>query len=180
MLIKKIVATHDSSGPLKKAAQFIGFSIWLMFQRASQQMRIKKALKLIKKINQPSFKERPDRLFSYVCKLDPFVFEELLLLSFKYRGIKVIHNKRYTHDLGIDGKVILEGRRYALQAKRYTKHINPEHINRFKQDIISNRCDGGFFIHCGTSGKGVYQNLDSSIHLISGTALHQLLTTVFD
>ena len=112
----------------------------------------------------------------FLKQVDPFVFEELLLLSLKFRGIKVIHNKRYTGDGGIDGIILLGNKRYAIQAKRYTSYITASHVNDFKTALINKGCSGGFFIHCGKSGKALYSHLDSSIHLISGSNLHQLLT----
>lgn len=176
MMIEQLLARKNQSGVLNTACQKITLTIWLLFQRKSQRSRIKKALKIISLIRQKEFKEHPERLFAYIRKIDPFVFEELLLLSFKARGIKIQHNKRYTGDGGIDGIIFLENKRYAIQAKRYTQHINASHSNHFKQAISSNRCSGGFFIHTGKSGQGVYQNLDSSIYLISGANLHRLLT----
>ncbi|MBA3536696.1 MAG: restriction endonuclease, partial [Tatlockia sp.] len=110
-------------------------------------------------------------------KIDPFVFEELLLIAFKSRGLKVIHNKRYTGDGGIDGVVILPSKhRMAVQAKRYQNHINVQHLKDFADTIKTHQGHGGFFIHCGKSGQAVYQNLPANIILISGNNLHRLLS----
>ncbi|MEX6059375.1 restriction endonuclease [Enterobacter hormaechei] len=40
---------------------------------------------------------------NYLRKIDPFVFEELLLEGFEAHGFRTIRNKRYTGDGGIDG-----------------------------------------------------------------------------
>jgi restriction system protein len=128
-------------------------------------------------LQRPEFKIAPGRLFAYIRTIDPFVFEELLLIAFKSRGLKVIHNKRYTGDGGIDGMVILPSKhRIALQAKRYQNHINVQHIRDFSQSIQAHGCHGGYFIHCGISGHSVYQQLPNDITLISGNNLHRLLT----
>lgn len=141
---------------------------------------MKQAWKILKKINQPDFKNNPASLFSYIKKIDPFVFEELLLLAFRFRGFRVVHNKRYTGDGGIDGMIILPNcQRVAIQAKRYANHINPAHINTFRKDLLKKRCQHGVFIHCGKSGSGLYDNLSPNITLISGHNLHVLLTGVF-
>ncbi|WP_192840691.1 restriction endonuclease, partial [Enterobacter hormaechei] len=44
---------------------------------------------------------------NYLRKIDPFVFEELLLEGFEAHGFRTIRNKRYTGDGGIDGQVII-------------------------------------------------------------------------
>lgn len=151
----------------------------LFFRKASHQRRIRQALKLLKKFNQLDFKKNPAGLFAYIKKIDPFVFEELLLLSFLFRGFKVIHNTRYTGDGGIDGVVILPNRqRVAIQAKRYANHINPAHVLAFREDFERHGCHQGLFIHCGKSGAGLYDNLASDITLASGNHLHALLTQV--
>ncbi len=38
---------------------------------------------------------------AYLRKIDPFVFEELLLEGFERRGFEVIRNRRYTGDGGL-------------------------------------------------------------------------------
>ncbi|MFP1771066.1 restriction endonuclease [Lonsdalea quercina] len=59
----------------------------------------------------------------YLRKIDPFTFEELLLEAFETHGFKIIRNKRYTGDGGIDGQVMIGKNRYLIQAKRYRGHI---------------------------------------------------------
>ena len=157
----------------------IGNVLWrhLVIRKKSHRIRITKATRVFNLLRQSDFKAQPGRVFSYVRQLDPFVFEELLLLAFKSRGLRVIHNTRYTGDGGIDGIVVLPNQqRFAVQAKRYQSHINAQHIHDFSTVLKHHRCHGGFFIHSGRSGASVYQQLSSNITLISGKYLHQLLT----
>ena len=150
---------------------------WLyLVKQKSHRVRIRKATRVFHLLKNTEFKREPGRLFAYLRTLDPFVFEELLLIAFKSRGLKVIHNKRYTGDGGIDGMVILPSKeRLAIQAKRYKNHINLQHIKDFSGVLKNHRCQGGLFIHCGKSGQTVYQNIPENIMLISGTNLHRLL-----
>ena len=157
----------------------IGHLFWLhvMIRKKSHRTRITKANRVLNRLKQSNFKAQPGRVFAYIRQLDPFVFEELLLMAFKSRGLRVIHNTRYTGDGGIDGIVVLPNRqRFAVQAKRYQNHINAKHIHDFASDLKRHGCSGGFFIHSGKSGAGVYQQLSSNIILISGGNLHKLLT----
>lgn len=157
----------------------VSFYFWLycLVRKKSHRVRINSACKILNKFKTLEFQRDPGRVFAYVRKIDPFVFEELLLLAFSGHGLKVRRNKRYTGDGGIDGIVILPNKkRYAIQAKRYQKHINASHIDDFSSVLKKHACHGGFFIHCGKSGKGVYERLLPEITLISGSNLHLLLT----
>lgn len=155
------------------------FILWLTFsiKKISHKKRLMQARKVLLLMNTVEFRESAAKFFCYVRKLDPFVFEELLLLSFKNKGFKVKHNKAYTGDGGIDGSVILPNKtRWAIQAKRYESHINPAHIQDFEKAVIHLKFDGGFFIHTGKTGAESYKNLKQNIVLISGSKLHQLIT----
>ena len=168
----------EKSG-VQRVLASIGHFLWqhLAIRKKSHRTRITKANRVFNLLRQPDFKAQPGRVFAYIRQLDPFVFEELLLIAFKSRGLRVIHNTRYTGDGGIDGIVVLPNQqRFAVQAKRYQSHINAKHIHDFSAVLKHHRCHGGFFIHSGKSGPGVYQQLSSNITLISGTYLHRLLT----
>ena len=154
-----------------------GLWLHLVVRKPSHRKRIKSATRVFKLLQHPDFRTQPGRFFAYIRKLDPFVFEELLLLGFKSRGLRVVHNTRYTGDGGIDGVVILPNQqRFAVQAKRYQNTINAQHVSDFGHDLKRHGCSGGFFIHSGKSGAGVYQRLPDNVMLISGVHLHRLLT----
>ena len=70
----------------------------------------------------------------YLRKINPYVFEELLLLAFERRGMRVIRNSRYSGDGGLDGQVLIDGERWLIQAKRYGRTIR--HISM----ILVNYC----------------------------------------
>src|SRR3546814_6309274 len=67
------------------------------------------------------------------------------------RGHRVIRNRRYTGDGGIDGEVIIDGQRWLIQAKRYRDAIRPEHVWDFAQ-MCATRRRRGMFIHTGRTG----------------------------
>jgi restriction system protein len=155
---------------------FYYFWLYFMVRKKSHRTRIIKAMRLFHLLKKPEFKTQPGRLFAYIKTIDPFVFEELLLIAFQSRGLKVIRNKRYTGDGGIDGIVLLPSKiRMAIQAKRYQNHINAQHLIDFAAVLTNHRCSGGYFIHCGKSGQTVYQQIPQNITLISGATLHRLL-----
>lgn len=113
---------------------------------------------------------------AYLRKINPYVFEELLLLAFERQGYAVIRNPSYSGDGGLDGQVIIESKTYLIQAKRYGRTITPSHITRFGALLRHHHCDG-FFIHTGRTGqlsRVLLQN-HPHVHLVSGRKLLALL-----
>ena len=115
-------------------------------------------------------------MLSYLRKINPFVFEELVLYAFKKKGCKVYYNKRYTGDGGIDGKVKVNGKVCLIQDKRYTGYVNKEHIKVFNELCI-NKNTSGYFIHTGKTGEGIQavQSEYPAVTIISGKNLIALV-----
>ncbi|RUT67047.1 restriction endonuclease [Morganella morganii] len=113
---------------------------------------------------------------AYLRKINPYVFEELLLLAFERQGYAVIRNTSYSGDGGLDGQVIIGDKKYLIQAKRYCRAITPSHINNFGALLRHHHCQG-FFIHTGRTGqlsRTLLQN-HPHVHLVSGQKLLALL-----
>ncbi|HIP33646.1 MAG TPA: restriction endonuclease [Crocinitomix sp.] len=128
--------------------------------------------KLLIKIN--SFSNSGQKI-NYLRKINPFVFEELLLSAFEKKGYQIKRNKKYTGDGGVDGIVFKEKQKYLIQAKRYSSYINLSDLKKFEQLIIKKQCKG-FFIHTGKTGNKTYTNFNSKIiSIISGNKLIDLL-----
>lgn len=162
--------------------QTLKFFVWLYFcvPKSSHRRRLKTARKLLGLFQQEDFQKMPGKLFAYLRKIDPFVFEELLLLCFKARGFQVKHNQAYTGDGGFDGIVILPNKkRFAIQAKRYQWHIDRKDVEDFCQLIKIKQLHGGFFIHTGRTGEAAYEARQNLVYLISGNGLHGLITGFF-
>jgi restriction system protein len=113
---------------------------------------------------------------TYLRKINPYVFEELLLLAFERQGYAIARNASYSGDGGLDGTVFIAGRTYFIQAKRYGKAITPSHIRDFGALLQDARCEG-FFIHTGRTGQLSRTLLRAypQVHLISGQKLLGLL-----
>lgn len=113
---------------------------------------------------------------TYLRKINPYVFEELLLLACERQGHPVKRNASYSGDGGLDGQVIIDGKKYFIQAKRYGRTITPSHIQDFGALLLKSRCEG-FFIHTGRTGhlsRALLQN-HPHVHLVSGQHLLDLL-----
>lgn len=137
----------------------------------------KTAERLLKKL--PTLAGDAQR-FSYLRRVNPYVFEELLLLAMERQGLKVIRNASYSGDGGLDGQVFIEGQRWLIQAKRYSRAIDPAHVAAFSALLIQHRCCG-LFIHTGRTGTKSKQHAISShsdifpLYIISGQRLIALL-----
>lgn len=113
--------------------------------------------------------EHDGQVIAYLRKIDPFVFEELLLTSLSKSGYEVLRNRKYTGDGGIDGKVVVRGKFIPIQAKRYKGAVNKKDILDFSK-ICGHK---GLFIHTGKTPKSL--NKPSNVDIISGSKLITLI-----
>ncbi|WP_420842900.1 restriction endonuclease [Erwinia mallotivora] len=114
--------------------------------------------------------------FAWLRKMNPYVFEEMLLTALSRQGYRIRRNSRYSGDGGADGQVWIDGRRWLIQAKRYSASISAGHVADFGQLTAREGCRG-LFVHTGRTG-GV--SLDAigrypAVTLISGQRLLWLL-----
>lgn len=112
----------------------------------------------------------------YLRKINPYVFEELLLLALERQGMTVVRNVSYSGDGGTDGQVIIDDECWLIQAKRYSRAITPAHIRDFDR-LLERRSRRGFFIHTGRTGRMSRAVCSDSprLFIISGQRLLDLL-----
>lgn len=113
---------------------------------------------------------------NYLRKINPYVFEELLLTAFERRGYVIKRNSRYSGDGGLDGQVWINDQRYLIQAKRYARTISPAHVAAFGELVRREGCRG-LFVHTGRTGLASRAELARipEIELLSGQQLLKLL-----
>lgn len=113
---------------------------------------------------------------SYLRKIDPFVFEELILTAFEQRGNRIMRNTRYTGDGGIDGRIIENGKVVLIQAKRYKSYVSKRQIESFLLLIREMGANKGYFIHTGKTGVSTIKEFSGEeLVIISGQKLLDLL-----
>ena len=159
---------------------FVGVIIYFLFKKVLRKNskhthNIKLSARILNKIN--TF-EYSGQKINYIRKIDPFVFEELVLNAFESKGYKIKRNKRYTGDGGIDGIIYSKSNRVViLQVKRYSSYIKLQHLKDFKFLIIKNKAAYGYFIHTGKTGKFSKEfAAGSNINIISGNKLIELIS----
>lgn len=113
----------------------------------------------------------------YLRKINPYVFEEVLLTAFSRHGYRIKRNPRYSGDGGTDGQVWINGGRWLIQAKRFSSCIQSSHVRDFAELVRREQCRG-FFVHTGRTGEVSREALSASpgITLISGGCLLKLLS----
>ena len=99
---------------------------------------------------------------TYLRKISPYVFEELLLSAFERQGLTVVRNASYSGDGGLDGQVIIDGEHWLIQAKRYSRAVSGRR---------------GLFIHTGRTGKmsRTIRTASPRLRIISGQRLLAIL-----
>ncbi len=143
--------------------------------KLNHRNNIKQSKKILKSLREFDGEYKTARQFSYLRKIDPFVFEELLLTCFEERGIKIKRSPRYTGDGGQDGEIWLNGKKILIQAKRYKSHINSNHVSAFT-GLVSAKKVRGLFIHTGKTGYAAKQALNrDKIEILSGQKLIKLI-----
>ena len=134
---------------------------------------IEKSKKILFKMNEFDGDYKEARIISYLRKIDPYVFEELLLEALLSKSFQIVRNKRYSGDGGMDGKAYYKEQLYYIQAKRYKKYVSLQHLEKFKK-LVGNK--KGLFIHTGKTGKETYEKYKkTNIEIISGQRLINLL-----
>lgn len=149
------------------------FLRWIGWRKPGQRRRARKARRCLKVL---ASIDAPERKIAYMRKLDPFVFEELILEAFERHGHRVQRNQRYTGDGGIDGRVWLNGELHLIQAKRYAGHVSAAHIRDFGAVVQSYGCKG-LFVHTGRTGAASRKAVTGNhIRIISGQTLLHLVS----
>jgi restriction system protein len=144
---------------------------FLLRRKTRHQRNVASAEKRLKTLQSI---DAPARQFSYLRKLDPFVFEELILTAIRNNGGRIKRNKRYTGDGGIDGRATINRVDYLIQAKRYGKHINRQHVATF-EELCKKTGKRGLFVHTGRTGAGAQQSTGERVDIVSGQRLLDLL-----
>lgn len=120
------------------------------------------------RLNKSKFSQR--QRFSYIRKVDHFLWEEILMSCFEERGYPIIRTKM-TRDAGSDGFVMLNGQQIIIQAKRYSGSVSKAHVLTFSTVITNNRLIAkGLFIHTGRTSRPIHRifHKNKNIHLLSG------------
>lgn len=152
----------------------LGWLVLLVSMKANRHRRYQRqALRVLARL--PQLAGDGQRL-SYLRKINPYVFEELLLTAFERRGYRIKRNRRYSGDGGLDGQVWIDGQRYLIQAKRYARTITAAHVAEFGALVRRERCRG-LFVHTGRTGPKSHAELARlpEIELLSGQHLLNLL-----
>jgi restriction system protein len=142
--------------------------------RRARRWRLRAAQRVIDRLESGQW-TAPQRL-SYLRKVEPFVFEELVGLLLSRLGFRMLPSSRYTGDGGIDGRAHWLGRFWLIQVKRYGRHIDWCDVEQFAHTCAVQHAIG-LFVHTGRTGAAAYAALSRHVILVSGERLLQLFET---
>ena len=160
------------------AAQCRGwFSHWKSRRKHSHRQRQdaapRRALRL-HEIRGATESETFARRIAYLRKIDPLVFEEMVLDAFQRQGLIVERGTRYSGDGGLDGKIFRDNHWIGIQCKRYKAGIKSEHVEQFERDLFRFGMTEGYFVHTGRTPSGVKHRRNNVI-VLSGRPLLDFL-----
>ncbi len=175
--------TYAARGELDRTPSVKGRTIWLKqapLARSFQNLRLSRnhlqniqdGYLMLEELRTNTVEPKFPFVVGRLRRLNPCVFEELLLTCCEDQGWEIKRNKCYSNDGGVDGRVWIAGNLYLIQAKRYRGYINPQHVRNFQEVVKAEQAAGGFFIHTGKTGS-LSKSLicESQIYLISGQRL---------
>lgn len=147
------------------------------------QRRVRNSRRVLATIRSFRGKDADARVYAYLRKIDPFVYEEVIMSALEDAGAIVLRSRRYTGDGGVDGRCWFPWagwRTVAVQAKRYQSTITPGHVRSFSSIVRAEGYAGGFFVHCGRSGSMTYEALRGQpVQLLSGSRMLSLLLRAY-
>ncbi|MBU2790052.1 restriction endonuclease [Acidithiobacillus caldus] len=122
-----------------------------------------------------SVKEADDaQRIAYLRRLDPFVFEELVLDAFQRQGAVVLRSLRYSGDGGLDGRVYFRGEWYGLQCKRYKGDIPLRFLLDFRRSLTRAGLRRGFFVSTSNLSATAWQHFPDGVSSLSPTRFLEL------
>lgn len=140
----------------------------------ANQRQARRVLRAVRGFDEPG---KAGRCLCYLRKVDPLVFEEVVMSAFEDAGFPVLRSRSYSGDGGVDGAFWSPQLGWlAVQVKRYRAHIDRQHVRDFGEAMRLRGFDGGLFVHTGRSGAGVYPELiEGGLCLLSGQRLVDLV-----
>jgi len=149
-----------------------------LFRNFGHLYRIRQAKKILAKLKeiskQPNYEPR---ILGYLRKINPFVFEELVLSVIEDSNIRITRNKSYTGDGGIDGIFHLKQGKVLIQCKRYKGYIDNKHVKELTEKVSLDKHYLGIFVHTGRTGEKskTVANQAKNVVFVSGSTLVQFL-----
>lgn len=116
--------------------------------------RINKSHEIIERVTSIySSHKNSDRVINYLKKIDPYIFEELILSVLERKKIKIQRNTSYSGDGGIDGIFQCKKGRVLIQCKRYSNYINYQDVKELAENVKKGGFYAGLFVHTGSTGR---------------------------
>lgn len=139
---------------------------------------IRKAKKIIKILRTIALTPHYEgKIINYLRKINPYVFEEMILTVIEESNIRVFRNTAYSGDGGIDGIFKIKQGKVLIQCKRYGKYINAKDVHALSTKVREDKYFMGIFAHTGKTGdkaKNIGIN-EKNVIFLSGSNLVNII-----
>ncbi len=151
-----------------------------LFHHLRHRYNIKKSKTVLKKIVEihHQYPNQYGRLMNYLKKMNPYVFEELILTVIENQNIRVTRNKAYSGDGGVDGIFHTKYGKVYVQCKRYQDYIHLKDVKDLLLKSQEKKCYKAVFVHTGKTRdntKNLFLQNRQKIILISGNTMIDLI-----
>ena len=169
LVVLSLVAALVRRRPQKRSRPKAGQSLRTVQFHLRTQLRARYALRKLAELDPL---KQPSLAFQYLRSVCPFTFEEMVLLQLSIRKLAIERNRRYIGDGGVDGRFVLNGQCWLVQAKKYSGMVRPADIMDFA--VV---CEGqgafGLFVHTGRTPPAAHAIAREShfVEVLSGDRL---------
>ncbi len=151
-----------------------------LFHHVRHRYHVRKSKQVLKKIQEihEQFPNQYGRIMNYLKKVNPYLFEELILTAVENQNLRVTRNKSYSGDGGVDGIFHTSQGKVYIQCKRYQDYIQLQDVKSLLLKSREKKCYKAIFVHTGKtrdSSKELFKQNKDKIVLISGNQLIDFL-----
>lgn len=117
----------------------------------------------------------------YLLELSPYEFEDVVLEMFSKLGYSV-QSTPYSNDRGKDGIVYLNGKKYLIECKRFSRNVKPTRpmLQKFFAAIYEEKAQGGFFVTTSFFPKTAFEYASKhKIKLVNGYRLVEMMSEAY-
>jgi restriction system protein len=159
--------------------RYLGSAILSWWRHGQHRIRAKWAAFRLKLVRGQNPQETSRMRIALLTRVDPLVFEDLVLDTFQMRGCLVMRNTRYSGDGGLDGQVYIDGDWYGVQCKRYKGDIPLKFVLSFQQALIRAGLKRGFFVYTGRLTATAWRHMPPGVSPVSPYDLLGMMAAQF-
>ncbi|GAB2856258.1 hypothetical protein GCM10027277_26080 [Pseudoduganella ginsengisoli] len=149
---------------------------WLSYFPGHQH-NVRRSRRVLRKVR--GFKEpgAGARCLAYLRRIDPLLFEEVIMSALEDAGLFVLRSQHYGGDGGGDGVVWIPGRGWcSVLCNRFRGQVHAADVRAIAWALAKSGYDGGLLVHSCLCVTALHAQLDTArIALLGGDRLLRLI-----